>query len=338
MAARGRGITTWTVRGKLSKLTGKLPFFKARTVWLRFGLFWSIFLPKMPSIFPGPGSAGLMDKESGPLSPTARPARAKATLNLAAKTPGGGDPATAGARGPPPSARACASGSHSGAVRLSPRGRALEKVTDGPMGGTATVLIGARERYDDRLLGHKRRVVEDRWQEAQMEWQNAWNSQLFERERLEQEAQEKLRLEEARAKLEEHQAERADDMRRQVQAEVLRREPQMPVLEQRVDALEKQLEREKQKHADGLDAALKRLRAEMRSDHEAERVHWKLAQKEASLEGSYVRAARRLGHAGVLRGWATWHERWTDVRRQRRLLSASAEKLGAPRLRGCFGF
>ena len=296
-----------------------------------------------------PGAAGLLDKESGPLSPTSRPSRARVALNLGAQTdrgarPTGGGGGAASARGPPTSARARSppSAGHGGsavpAVRLTPRGRALEKATDGPIGPTATVLIAARERYDDRLLGHKRRIVEDRWHEAQVEWQNAWNSQLFERERLEQEAHERLRLEEARLKLEAHQAERDDDMRRQVNAELLRREPQVPLLEQQVDAYQKQLEREKQKHADELEAKLARLRREMRSEHEAERVQWKLAQKEGALEGSYVSAARRMRHAGVLHGWTAWHEQWANYRRQKRLLSRSAEKLGAPKLRGCFHF
>ena len=45
-----------------------------------------------------------------------------------------------------------------------------------------------------------------------------------------------------------------------------------------------------------------------------------------------MKAVKRMGYQGVLRGWTAWQQQWEEAARQKRMLAAAGARLARPAL------
>ena len=55
-------------------------------------------------------------------------------------------------------------------------------------------------------------------------------------------------------------------------------------------------------------------------------------EREERIEGIAQRAVRRVMHSGLLRGWTSWFDAWSEKVRLRRMLAASVARMQRPML------
>ena len=212
--------------------------------------------------------------------------------------------------------------------RLTPRGTALGMAATVP---SASDVLEARKANRDRFQLKDRTEAEDQWIKATMEWAQVWQSELFEKERVEAARQRKEELDSAVRALSRERAERVEELKQQAQLAA------KPELKKWRDELE-QREHELELKAREMDDRLQKRLLELQGEREQERERWLAGQKEGTLEAMYLKAVRRLSLQGVLRGWEAWKEAWGERRRQRRMLQSAGNRLSRPQLTASFAF
>ena len=196
---------------------------------------------------------------------------------------------------------------------------------------SASAVLEARNSSPDRFQLRDRTQAEDQWIKATVQWAQVWQSDLFEKERVEAARQRKEELDSAVKALSRERAERVEDLKRQAH---LAAKPELKKLR---DELEKR-EHELELKAREMDDRLQKRLLELQGERENERGRWLAEQKDGTLEGMYLRAVRRLSMQGILRGWEAWKEAWEERRRQRRMLLSAGNRLSKPQLTASFAF
>ena len=82
---------------------------------------------------------------------------------------------------------------------------------------SASDVLEARKANRDRFQLKDRTEAEDQWIKATMEWAQVWQSELFEKERVEAARQRKEELDSAVRALSRERAERVEELKQQAQ-------------------------------------------------------------------------------------------------------------------------
>ena len=85
-------------------------------------------------------------------------------------------------------------------------------------------------------------------------------------------------------------------------------------------------------------AALEKQRVELMGTAEERLAFEKEEESAKRIEYLYQLAARRMMHASLIRGWTAWHEEWSELRRQNRLLAGATSRLAKPGMVAAFKF